>query len=74
MSGFLYKLPTTITPLARSTITRQAPRAFSTSLSQRAVADTVKEPLKKVDRVVSDTLVKGIDVGSQYMLTYQSPK
>jgi len=65
MSGFLYRLPTTITPLARSTVTRQAPRAFSISLTQRenTVTDAVKQPLKKVDRVVSDTLVKGIDVG-----------
>lgn len=70
MSGFLYRLPTTITPLARSTIARQAPRAFSTSLSQRekTVTDAVKEPLKKVDRAVSDTIVKGIDASGKAML------
>lgn len=63
MSGFLYRLPTTITPLARSTFTRQAPRAFSVSFTQRekTATDAVKEPLKKVDRAVSDTIVKGID-------------
>ena len=72
MSGFLYRLPTTITPLARCTIARQAPRAFSTSLSQRekTVTDAVKEPLKKVDRAVSDTIVKGIDASGKAPLTF----
>jgi mannose/fructose/N-acetylgalactosamine-specific phosphotransferase system component IIC len=72
MSGFLYRLPTTITPLARSTFTRQAPRAFSVAITQRAAADTVKEPLKKVDRAVSDTIVKGIDAAGKILLALGS--
>jgi hypothetical protein len=73
MSGFLYRLPTTITPLARATITRQAPRAFSISVTQSSATDAVKEPLKKVDRVVSDTLVKGIDAAGKAPLIFPFP-
>jgi len=48
--------------------TPAAPRvsaaAFSTTLVQRKSAtDAVKEPLKKVDRAVSDKLVDAIEVG-----------
>lgn len=45
-------------------ITRQVPRAFSTTRpDQKAVTDAVKDGLKKADRVVSDTIVDGIDIG-----------
>ncbi|CAI4214692.1 unnamed protein product [Parascedosporium putredinis] len=47
-------------------IARQVPRAFSTTRpDQKAVTDAVKDGLKKADRVVSDTIVDGIDIGSR---------
>ncbi|KKY15500.1 putative lea domain protein [Phaeomoniella chlamydospora] len=46
--------------------TRPATRAFSTTIpQQKVVPDAVKEPLKKVDRVVSDAAVAGIEKGEQ---------
>merc|ERR1712098_692534 len=57
--SFLYRS----TPLLRTsatTLTSQSTRCFSTSLAQRNV---VKDAAKKVDRTVSDQLVKGIDKG-----------
>jgi hypothetical protein len=39
-------------------------RAFSTTLvSRKIVPDAVKEPVKKIDRAVSDKLVDGIELG-----------
>lgn len=50
------------------TISRQAPRLFSTTLVQKKTAtETAKDALKSVDRTVSDTIVKGIDKGSKYI-------
>lgn len=49
------------------TISRQAPRLFSTTLIQKKTAtEAAKDTLKSVDRTVSDTIVKGIDKGSKY--------
>jgi hypothetical protein len=55
----------TRTPLLRTTRTfAQANRAFSTSLvARKVVPDAVKEPVKKIDRAVSDKLVDGIELG-----------
>ena len=51
-------------PMLRSaTITRTAPRLFSTAVIYRDNA--VKDTAKSVDRKVSDTLVKGIDKGGR---------
>ncbi|KAN0101961.1 hypothetical protein V8E51_012471 [Hyaloscypha variabilis] len=57
----------TRTPLLRTTRTfAQANRAFSTSLANRKVVpDAVKEPVKKIDRAVSDKLVDGIELGQK---------
>ncbi|KAH8798116.1 hypothetical protein F5882DRAFT_395172 [Hyaloscypha sp. PMI_1271] len=39
-------------------------RAFSTTLvTRKIVPDAVKEPVKKIDRAVSDKLVDGIELG-----------
>jgi hypothetical protein len=58
--SFLYRS----TPALRTStisLTSQSTRLFTTSLAQRNV---VKDAAKKVDRTVSDQLVKGIDKGS----------
>ena len=58
--SFLYRS----TPVLRTTtasLTSQSTRLFSTTLAQRNV---VKDTAKKVDRTVSDQIVKGIDKGS----------
>ena len=55
---------TRTTPLLRTVGRTQATRAFSTTLAARKVVpDAVTEPLKKVDRAVSDKLVDGIEAG-----------
>jgi hypothetical protein len=42
-------------------------RAFSTTLvTRKIVPDAVKEPVKKIDRAVSDKLVDGIELGRKY--------
>lgn len=54
------------TPMLRTStvsLTTQSTRLFATSLAQRNV---VKDTAKKVDRTVSDQLVKGIDKGSTF--------
>lgn len=49
----------------RSVIARQA-RLFSTSqVVRKGPVETVKDAAKKVDRVVSDAAVKGIETGGQ---------
>ncbi|KAE9369674.1 hypothetical protein N431DRAFT_427844 [Stipitochalara longipes BDJ] len=57
----------TRTPLlraGRTTFASHANRAFSTTLvSRKVVPDVVKEPVKKIDRAVSDKLVDGIELG-----------
>jgi hypothetical protein len=58
--SFLYRA----TPALRTstvTLTSQSTRLFSTTLAQH---NTIKDAAKKVDRTVSDQLVKGIDKGS----------
>ncbi|SPJ71594.1 related to LEA domain protein [Fusarium torulosum] len=50
--------------LAPRVIAFQAPRSFTTSFAaQRTATDAVKETAKKVDRVVSDKIVDGIETG-----------
>ncbi|KAF4980907.1 hypothetical protein FZEAL_3192 [Fusarium zealandicum] len=50
--------------LAPRVISIQAPRAFTTSfVVQRTATEAVKDTAKKVDRVVSDKIVDGIEVG-----------
>jgi hypothetical protein len=42
-------------------------RTFSTTLvTRKIVPDAVKEPVKKIDRAVSDKLVDGIELGRKY--------
>lgn len=48
------------TPLLRTTLRQQTTRCFSTTLAQN---NAIKDAAKKVDRTVSDQLVKGIDKG-----------
>jgi len=44
-------------------------RAFSTTLvTIKIVPDAVKEPVKKIDRAVSDKLVDGIELGRKYFI------
>ncbi|KAF2815072.1 uncharacterized protein BDZ99DRAFT_459017 [Mytilinidion resinicola] len=51
--------------IIRTSIARQA-RLFSTSpAARKSVTETLKEPLKKVDRIVSDAAVKGIETGEK---------
>lgn len=50
--------------LAPRVIAFQAPRSFTTSFAaQRTATDAVKDTAKKVDRVVSDKIVDGIETG-----------
>ncbi|KAG5756585.1 hypothetical protein H9Q69_000116 [Fusarium xylarioides] len=50
--------------LAPRVIAFQAPRTFTTSFDlQRTATDAVKDTAKKVDRVVSDKIVDGIEAG-----------
>lgn len=57
------------------TVATTAPRAaFSISAQrQKVVPDTVKEKLKSVDRVVSDKLVDGINIGCKLKLPSTTP-
>lgn len=50
------------------TIASSAPRAaFSTSVQlQKTPTEAAKDALKKVDRVVSDKLVDGINIGCRF--------
>ncbi|KAF2758225.1 hypothetical protein EJ05DRAFT_476489 [Pseudovirgaria hyperparasitica] len=51
--------------MLRTTIARQA-RLFSTTpLRAKVVPDSVREPVKKADRAVSDTIVAGIEKGEE---------
>lgn len=54
-------------PIARqSAITKQAPRLFTTTATQRkGPIEAGKDVLKSVDRTISDAAVKGIDKGSK---------
>jgi hypothetical protein len=53
----------------RTAITRQA-RLFGTSTRlQKTPIEMGKDALKKVDRVVSDAAVKGIETGGMYSST-----
>lgn len=65
-------LSRTAPALRTSTIslTSQSTRLFSTSLAQR---NAIKDAAKKVDRTVSDQLVKGIDKGSTSSPLHQLP-
>ena len=50
--------------LAPRVIAFQAPRTFTTSFAlQRTATDAVKDTAQKVDRVVSDKIVDGIEAG-----------
>ncbi|KAM0426885.1 hypothetical protein ACHAPT_007781 [Fusarium lateritium] len=50
--------------LAPRVIAVQAPRTFTTSFAaQRTAGEVVKDAAKKVDRVVSDKIVDGIEAG-----------
>ena len=50
--------------LAPRVIAFQAPRTFTTSFAlQRTATDAVKDTAHKVDRVVSDKIVDGIEAG-----------
>jgi hypothetical protein len=60
--SFLYRT----TPVLRTTIASQSTRCLSTSLARQNV---VKDTAQKVDRTVSDQLVKGIDKGG--MLSFR---
>jgi hypothetical protein len=52
--------------LAPRVIVFQAPRTFTTSFAlQRTATDAVKDTAKKVDRVVSDKIVDGIEAGEE---------
>jgi len=67
----------TRTPLLRTTFASRAyaTRAFSTSLATRKVVpDAVKEPVKKIDRAVSDKLVDGIELGRTSPLSLPLPQ
>lgn len=62
--------------MLRTTITRSVfrssfvARSFSTSpIARKTVVDTAKDTLKKADRTVSDTLVKGIDKGGMFAVS-----
>jgi len=51
--------------IIRTSLARQA-RLFSSSpAARKSVTETLKEPLKKVDRMVSNAAVKGIEKGEQ---------
>lgn len=68
--SFLYR-GTPVLRTSTASLTSQSTRLFTTSLAQRNV---VKDTAKKVDRTVSDQIVKGIDKGStSYILRYPSP-
>ncbi|KAL9110397.1 MAG: hypothetical protein Q9227_005128 [Pyrenula ochraceoflavens] len=59
--SFLYRTAASATRCSRPTT-----RLFSTSVHRpKSATDTVKEPLKKVDRAVSDAAVSGIEKGQQ---------
>lgn len=57
--SFLYRS----TPLLRTSLTTQPIRCLSTTVR---LQNTIKDAAKKVDRTVSDQLVKGIDKGSTF--------
>jgi len=62
--SFLYQTTPMLRTAARSAALRQSPRLFSTTVAQRKTpTEAVKDGLKKVDRVVSDAAVVGIDKG-----------
>lgn len=63
--SFLWKAQ----PLLRqAAVAKPAPRLFSTAVVyQKSPTESVKDGLKSVDRTVSDTIVKGIDKGSEFI-------
>lgn len=57
--------------LAPRAIAIRTPRTFSTSFAaQRTATETVKDAAKKVDRVVSDKIVDGIDAGGMFIYPF----
>lgn len=57
----------------RTTIARNA-RLFTTSARfQKSVVDSAKDTAKKVDRTVSDEIVKGIETGGTSSIPFASP-
>lgn len=60
--SFLYQTTPILRTAVRATALQQSPRLFSTAIvHQKSATEAVKDGLKKVDRVVSDAAVTGID-------------
>ena len=54
---------------ARRALVAAAPRAFSTTIvAKKTATEAVKDTLKTVDRVVSDRIVDGIELGGRCLL------
>jgi hypothetical protein len=51
----------------RSAILRQTRYLSTSARLQKGPVDVAKDALKKVDRVVSDVAVKGIETGGKWM-------
>ncbi|KAL2423314.1 hypothetical protein ABEF95_006223 [Exophiala dermatitidis] len=60
--SFLYQTTPILRTAVRATALQQSTRLFSTAIvHQKSATEAVKDGLKKVDRVVSDAAVTGID-------------
>jgi hypothetical protein len=62
-------LTRTVVPRFSAQLRVAGARAFSSTLvTRKIVPDAVKEPVKKIDRAVSDKLVDGIELGRKYSI------
>jgi hypothetical protein len=62
-------LTRTVVPRFSAQLRVAGARAFSTTLvTRKIVPDAVKEPVKKIDRAVSDKLVDGIELGRKHSI------